>query len=125
MPSNIIDSNLTYRGAYPARLYTSSSPTILSPIQSATPQPPPYLYTPSSRFMSYPDYYLGHVLPPNTHRRGPAESSYTCIGAPLGQNGVVQGIDGATTGEDGRVHNYAGTTQCYDQSSMNRFSDGL
>ncbi|KAL5726128.1 hypothetical protein ACHQM5_009197 [Ranunculus cassubicifolius] len=82
----------SYHQSYPTRIYPSSSPTILSPIQ---PPPPPqgYHFTPTSRLMSFPsDYYVGHVLPQN--RRG--EQNYTCIGAPLGQDIAVQG----TTGEN-------------------------
>ncbi|KAF9588587.1 hypothetical protein IFM89_013439 [Coptis chinensis] len=128
---------LPYRSAYPARIFPSSSPNMLSPIQPPTPPPPPpqaYLYTPTSRLMSFPpshhyppqypmnEYFVGHVLPGNNnhsqpnlnHSRGTESSSYTCIGAPLGreyqsEDGAVRGTDLSASGA-GVDSSYAGRT---------------
>ncbi|KAJ4974620.1 hypothetical protein NE237_007794 [Protea cynaroides] len=94
--ADIGDSSLPFRSVYTTRLFPGSSSSILPP---PTPPPQPYLYSSSSRFVSFPtptphplnDYLLGHVMPsknqrnPNQNYIGTAESSnYSCIGAPLG-----------------------------------------
>ncbi|KAJ4960141.1 hypothetical protein NE237_020051 [Protea cynaroides] len=97
------DPSIPFRPVYPTRIFPGSS--IIPPPPPPPPPPPsPYLYSSSSRFVSFPsqypppapppphslnDYLVGHVLPsnhrnPNQNYRGTAEStSYTCIGSPL------------------------------------------
>lgn len=151
---NIGDPTMAMR--FP-RFFTGSPSTQL-------PQPPqPYLYSSPSRPMSFPtpypqhpmnEYYVGHVLSsnqqcshPNINYGGP-DSSYTCIGAPVGQgfppasssrpgaelvgSAAVGGEGGS--GRDGSLQNleeglnwgrsFAGTTQ-QPPASINRFQDGF
>nr|APE66484.1 zinc finger protein jagged-related [Aquilegia coerulea] len=147
--SNMGEPILPYRPPYnPTRLFStsSSSPTMLTPIQPAPTPPQAYLYTPSSsRLMSFPasssslyppqypmnDYFVGHVLPPpNSHRqqlnvnyssRGP-ESNYTCIGAPLGRDQYQSHEDG---GVRGGTDLSASGASGEDGSLQNNQEDGL
>ncbi|KAK9276103.1 hypothetical protein L1049_005634 [Liquidambar formosana] len=160
---NMGDPTLPFRSVYPPRLFPGSSSTLLQP---PPPPPQPYLYASPSRLVSYPsqyppphsmnDYYVGHVLGggsssgsqygnpnPNYGGGAPPESTYTCIGAPVGHgfSGGGRGSDmGAmgSGGRDGSLHNqeegilnwgrgYAGSTQqrLDPSSSINRFQDGF
>ncbi|XP_054775808.1 zinc finger protein JAGGED-like [Prosopis cineraria] len=105
-------------------------PRYLPGSSSAPPQPPPqpaqpYIYaSPSSRpISSYPshynsshqvnDYYVGHVL----HNYVGDSSSYTCIGAPVGQGFVAK---------DGTLQNQEeGLNWGRSYSAINRFQDGF
>ena len=145
------------------RFFSGSPSTTQLPPPPPPPQPPqppqPYLYTSPSRPMSFPtpypqhpmsDYYVGHVL--NTNQQyshpnlnyTPDSSSYTCIGAPVGQgfapgssrSSDLLGSGGSGGGRDGSLHNqeeglnwgrsYSGTQQRLDPPpSINRFQDGF
>jgi hypothetical protein len=140
-----------------------------SPSTQLAPQPPqPYLYSSPSRPMSFPtpypqhpmnDYYVGHVLSSNQQcshpniNYGGADSSYTCIGAPVGQGfppggsrpgadlqgSAVGGGGGGEggSGRDGSLQNleeglnwgrsFSGTTQqrLDPPPPINRFQDGF
>ncbi|KAE8100725.1 hypothetical protein FH972_018590 [Carpinus fangiana] len=153
--SNIGDPTMALR--FP-RFFTGSPSTQL-------PQPPqPYLYSSPPRPMSFPtpypqhpmnDYYVGHVLSSNQQcshpnlNYGAPDSSYTCIGAPVGQGfapggssragadlvGSAVGGEGGS-GRDGSLQNqeeglnwgrsFAGTQQRMDPPApINRFQDGF
>jgi hypothetical protein len=142
------------------RFFTGSPSTQL-------PQPPqPYLYSSPPRPMSFPtpypqhpmnDYYVGHVLSSNQQcshpnlNYGAPDSSYTCIGAPVGQGFAPGGGSGSRagtdlvgsavggeggSGRDGSLQNqeeglnwgrsFAGTQQRMDPPApINRFQDGF
>ncbi|GMY18364.1 zinc finger protein JAGGED [Fagus crenata] len=154
---NIGDPTMALR--FP-RFFSGSPSTTQLPPPPPPPQPPqPYLYTSPSRPMSFPtpypqhpmsDYYVGHVL--NTNQQyshpnlnyTPDSSSYTCIGAPVGQgfapgssrSSDLLGSGGSGGGRDGSLHNqeeglnwgrsYSGTQQRLDPPpSINRFQDGF
>ncbi|KAJ4847928.1 hypothetical protein Tsubulata_031371 [Turnera subulata] len=121
-----------FRSVYQSRLLSPTSSTLLPPPPPppAVQAPPhqPYLYTSPSRLPPYPsqytppqqpinDYYIGHVLsnpsqtypPPPHYGIGGQESSYTCIGAPVGHAGFgpaagsSRGSEGS--GRDGSLSN--------------------
>jgi len=90
------------------------------------------------------DYYVGHVMS-GSHGHyvggggggGESTSSYTCIGAPVGQGGGF-GSGGGGGGKDGSLHNNqeeglswgrgypAGAQHRLDPpSAINRFQDGF
>ncbi|KAG2664129.1 hypothetical protein I3843_16G063800 [Carya illinoinensis] len=98
-----INGDPTLQLRYP-RFFSGSPSTQLPPPPPQPPQPPPqpYLYPSPSRPMSFPtpynpqqhqmnEYCVGHVLGSNNQQchpnlsYGPDSSTYTCIGAPVGQ----------------------------------------
>ncbi|RDX57917.1 Zinc finger protein JAGGED, partial [Mucuna pruriens] len=128
------------------RYFSGSSSTHMPPPPPPPPPPPqPYLYASPSRPVSFGsshfphqhavnDYYVGHVMS-SSHGHGhyvgggggESGSSYTCIGAPVGQGGFG--------GKDGSLHNnqeeglswgrsYSGAQHRLDPpSAINRFQD--
>ncbi|KAF5468570.1 hypothetical protein F2P56_012713, partial [Juglans regia] len=159
---NVGDPTLPLR--FP-RFFPGSPSTHLPPPVPQAPQPPqPYLYTasptrPISFRTPYPqhpmnDYCVGHVLSSNQQCQPnlsySPDSSYTCIGAPVGQgfapgsssrvsdmlgSGVLGG--GGGSGREGSSHNpeeglnwsrsFAGTQQQRLDAppSLTRFQDGF
>ncbi|KAL9453223.1 hypothetical protein AB3S75_008925 [Citrus x aurantiifolia] len=159
-----------FRSIYPPRLYSAgSSSTLISP-PPPPPQPPQYPYPSSTSLTSCPSHqypphqpmnelYVGHVLSSSPHSQYPhnqsnlnnfMDSSYTCIGAPVGHGfvaGSSRGSDMAgssSVGRDGSLSNqdqdglswgrsYApaavggGSQQrsLDHPSSINRFQDGF
>ncbi|XP_061339466.1 zinc finger protein JAGGED-like [Gastrolobium bilobum] len=139
------------------RYFSGSSSTHIPP--PPPPPPQPYLYASPSRPVSFPshftqhpsvnDYCVGHVLSghPNINyvagAAAASESSYTCIGAPVGQGfgggvgvGVGVGGRGLDGGKDGSLQNqeeglnwgrsYSGAQHRLDpHSAINRFQDGF
>ncbi|KAK7357787.1 hypothetical protein VNO80_17083 [Phaseolus coccineus] len=129
------------------RYFSGSSSTHMPPPAPAPVPPQPYLYTSPTRPVSFGsshfphqhavnDYYVGHVMS-GSHGHyvgggGESTSSYTCIGAPVGQGG------GAPAVKDGSLHNNqeeglswgrgypAGAQHRLDPpSAINRFQDGF
>ncbi|KAB1221067.1 Zinc finger protein JAGGED [Morella rubra] len=159
---NIGDPTLPLR--FP-RFFSGSPSTQLPPPPQAPQPPQPYLYTSPSRPMSFPtvyaqhqmnDYCVGHVLSNNqqcsqTNLNYSPDSTYTCIGAPVGQgfapvssrvsdllgSAVGGGGGGGSSGRDGSLHNleeglnwgrsFTGTQQQRLDlpTSINRFHDGF
>ncbi|XP_021912018.1 zinc finger protein JAGGED isoform X2 [Carica papaya] len=160
-----IGDQTLYRAVYAPRLFPGSSSTVLPP-----PPPQPYLYPSPSRLTSYHaqypqhpavnhDYYVGHVLSggssssshQNLNYMGASaapESSYTCIGAPVGHGGfnpgpirgsemagslVGGGGDGSLSNQEetlswGRSYAAGGSSQHRNLDpppSINRFQDGF
>ncbi|XP_027364794.1 zinc finger protein JAGGED-like [Abrus precatorius] len=137
------------------RYFSASSSTHMPP--PPPPPPPsqvqPYLYASPSRPVSFPsshfphqhavnDYYVGHVMS-SSHGHivggggggGESTTSYTCIGAPVGQGGFGGGggvKDGSLHGnqiqEEGLSwgRSYSGAQHRLDPpSAINRFQDGF
>ncbi|XP_020237656.1 zinc finger protein JAGGED [Cajanus cajan] len=110
------------------RYFSGSSSTHMAP----PPPPQPYLYASPSRPVSFGsshfphqhaanDYYVGHVM--SGSYGGESTSSYTCIGAPVGQGGKE-----GTVQEEGLSwgRGYAGAQHRLDPASaINRFQDGF
>ncbi|KAK7280473.1 hypothetical protein RJT34_25537 [Clitoria ternatea] len=109
------------------RYFSGSSSTHL-PQPPPPPPPQPFLYASPSRPVSFPsshfphDYYVGHVMSSSSNHGhghfvggggGESSSSYTCIGAPVGQGG------GGKEGYAGAQHH-----RLDGASSINRFQDG-
>lgn len=145
---NIGDPALPFRPVYPpTRLFPGSPSTILPP-----PPPPPhqasYMYTSPSYPSQYSphghhpanDYFLGHVLSGNNQygspnhnyaAAAPRDSSYTCIGAPVGHAFPPSGGGGGGRGSDveassgGRGGGRDVSLQHLDPASNNRFQDGF
>ncbi|XP_052199757.1 zinc finger protein JAGGED isoform X2 [Diospyros lotus] len=153
---NIGDTKLPFRPVYPTRMLSAGSSSTILPPPPPPPPPPqhqPYLFSSPPRLLPHSlqhpqDYFLGHVLPGNAQYSHPnpnnAESSYTCIGAPIRQafphgSGGGRGSDaeapgGGAGGRDVSLLNqdegswsrgYTGAQQYLDPSSINRFQDGF
>ncbi|QCE08620.1 hypothetical protein DEO72_LG9g3649 [Vigna unguiculata] len=137
------------------RYFSGSSSTHMPPAAPAPVAPQPYLYASPTRPVSFGsshfphqhpvnDYYVGHVMS-GSHGHyvggggggGESTSSYTCIGAPVGQGGGF-GSGGGGGGKDGSLHNNqeeglswgrgypAGAQHRLDPpSAINRFQDGF
>ncbi|KAK4263802.1 hypothetical protein QN277_029173 [Acacia crassicarpa] len=109
------------------RYLSGSSTSHISPPPPPPPPPPPqpYMYaSPTTSSRPYPqhqhhqvnDYYVGHVL----HNYAGESSSYTCIGAPVGQGGgFIGGKDGTLQNQDEALN----WGRSY--SAINRFQDGF
>ncbi|BAT93767.1 zinc finger protein JAGGED-like isoform X1 [Vigna umbellata] len=136
------------------RYFSGSSSTHMPPAAPAPVAPQPYLYASPTRPVSFGsshfphqhavnDYYVGHVMS-GSHGHyvggggGESTSSYTCIGAPVGQGGGFG--SGGGGGKDGSLplHNNqeeglswgrgypAGAQHRLDPpSAINRFQDGF
>lgn len=88
------------------------------------------------------DYYVGHVMSGGSHGHfvggGESGSSYTCIGAPVGQGGFGGGGKEVTVNNNNNNNeeeglswgrSYAGAAQQHrldpPSSAINRFQDGF
>ncbi|KAF7133405.1 hypothetical protein RHSIM_Rhsim09G0107600 [Rhododendron simsii] len=141
---NIGDPALPFRPVYPTtRLFPSSPSTILPPPPPPQPHQASYMYTSPSYPSQYSphqanDYFLGHVLSGNNQygspnhnyaTAAPRDSSYTCIGAPVGHafppgGGGGRGSDVAAS-SGGRGGGRDVSLQHLDPASNNRFQDGF
>lgn len=138
--SNIGDPTLQYRSIYPTRLFSGTSTNTLIPTPPPAGQPPPvqpYVYASPPRLqVSFPsshypvnDYFVGHVLPttqssPSYASAAPPETSYTCIGAPVG-HGVLPSGRGSSEGVPGGGVAVRDMSLYSNASPINRFQDGF
>ncbi|XP_019180329.1 PREDICTED: zinc finger protein JAGGED-like [Ipomoea nil] len=138
--SNIGDPTLQYRSIYPTRLFSGTSTNTLIPTPPPPGQPPPvqpYVYASPPRLqVSFPsshypvnDYFVGHVLPttqssPSYASAAPPETSYTCIGAPVG-HGVLPSGRGSSEGVPGGGVAVRDMSLYSNASPINRFQDGF
>nr|GMD38031.1 zinc finger protein JAGGED-like [Ipomoea batatas] len=138
--SNIGDPTLQYRSIYPTRLFSGTSTNTLVPTPPPAGQPPPvqpYVYASPPRLqVSFPsshypvnDYFVGHVLPttqssPSYASAAPPETSYTCIGAPVG-HGVLPSGRGSSEGVPGGGVAVRDMSLYSNASPINRFQDGF
>ncbi|OIW02349.1 hypothetical protein TanjilG_11243 [Lupinus angustifolius] len=108
----------------PKHFSTSSSINI-----SPSPPPPQPFHSHYSHHYSVNDCYVGHVMSSSSSQKygHNLDSSYTCIGAPVGQAFPGGGKDMSLLNQEERmnwVRSYSGTKKCFNPNSVtNRFHD--